>query len=378
MALIDTPGISDPLLGPGALDGYGDLSDMVLWCTHATQAWRESESAFWRSLPERLRKTSVLVVTRADLLNEANINRVRDRLEQETKGLFKKIIFLSTLEATAALRDTDQSASEETWQQSGGAALLETLGVTREDLLRVPEISKEADFLESEEKSLTGLPEGIFTSNNNWPSQSQKSALISHYSKSYSEIDDEIRNTPQATIYLADIIIADLVEEAGKHGLDIDSMKRLRLLANAVAKTVSVPQTASAQDATGTTLSPEEGHMATDISGLKDIKGFIGGCLVDTDTGLMLGSEGGGSNFDLDTAAAGNTEVVKSKLQVMDALGLDDNIEDVLITLGTQFHLIRPLEKTPTVFIYVALDKKTANLGLARIQVKKVEASVSI
>lgn len=117
--------------------------------------------------------------------------------------------------------------------------------------------------------------------------------------------------------------------------------------------------------------------MAIDISGVSEIGGFIGACLVDSETGLMMASEGGGS-LDLEAAGAANTEVVKAKLAAIKMLGLDDHIDDILITLGKQFHLIRPLEKTPTVFIYVALDKKTANLGMARVQVKKIEQSIAL
>ncbi len=118
--------------------------------------------------------------------------------------------------------------------------------------------------------------------------------------------------------------------------------------------------------------------MSTDISALKEIAGFLGGCLVDSDSGLMLASEGGGKSIDLDIAAAANTEVVKAKLTAMEALGLgDDAIEDILITLGTQVHLIRPLVKNPSIFLYAALDKKS-NLGMARIKVKKVEQGLSL
>ncbi len=117
--------------------------------------------------------------------------------------------------------------------------------------------------------------------------------------------------------------------------------------------------------------------MSTNISGLTEIGGFIGACLVDSETGLMMASEGGGK-LDLEAAGAANTEVVKAKLAAIEMLGLNDNIDDILITLGKQYHLIRPLEKTPTVFIYVALDKKTANLGMARVQVKKVEQTISM
>lgn len=118
-------------------------------------------------------------------------------------------------------------------------------------------------------------------------------------------------------------------------------------------------------------------QIAIDISGLNAIGGFIGACLVDSETGLMMASEGGGK-MDLEAAGAANTEVVKAKLNAIEMLGLEDNIDDILITLGKQFHLIRPMEKTPTVFLYVALDKKAANLGMARVQVKNVEKTLSL
>lgn len=117
--------------------------------------------------------------------------------------------------------------------------------------------------------------------------------------------------------------------------------------------------------------------MSMNIDALEEITGFIGGCVVDSDTGLMIASHKVGS-FDLEGAGAANTEVVKAKNAAIKALGLNDSIEDILITLGQQFHLIRPLEANPSVFIYVALDKKGANLGMARLQVKKVEQTLSI
>ena len=115
--------------------------------------------------------------------------------------------------------------------------------------------------------------------------------------------------------------------------------------------------------------------MSTNISALNELEGFIGGCLVDSETGLMLASEGGGK-IDLEAASALNTQVVKAKLSAMNALKLNDVIEDILITLGKQYHLIRPLASVPTVFIYVALDRKSSNLGLARIKLKAVEGGI--
>ncbi|NVJ61618.1 MAG: roadblock/LC7 domain-containing protein [Gammaproteobacteria bacterium] len=114
-----------------------------------------------------------------------------------------------------------------------------------------------------------------------------------------------------------------------------------------------------------------------DISQLKDLDGFVGGCLVDSDTGLILGKEGE-DNFDLNTAAAGNTEVVKAKRKTMKALGIPGGIEDILITLDSQYHLIRLLKSNSAIFLYVVIDKAKGSLGMARAIAKKVEESLDL
>ncbi|WP_102222607.1 roadblock/LC7 domain-containing protein [Acidimangrovimonas sediminis] len=118
--------------------------------------------------------------------------------------------------------------------------------------------------------------------------------------------------------------------------------------------------------------------MSTNISALKELSGFIGACLVDSDTGLMLAAETGNIKFDLEAAGAANTEVVRAKNAAMRALGLEDQIEDILITLGKQIHLIRPLAANPAVFLYVALDRSASNLGLARLKAKGVEGTLKV
>ncbi len=116
----------------------------------------------------------------------------------------------------------------------------------------------------------------------------------------------------------------------------------------------------------------------TDITELSELGGFIGACIVDSETGLMLGSVPGQGNFDLEAAGAANTQFVRAKNQAIQALGLKDHIEDILISLSSQYHLIRPLASSPSIFIYVALDRKSANLGLARLKVRQVESTLKI
>ena len=109
-----------------------------------------------------------------------------------------------------------------------------------------------------------------------------------------------------------------------------------------------------------------------------EIEGAIGVCLVDYASGMTLGQLGSG--LDLELAAAGNTEVVRAKLRTMESLGLDDTIEDILITLGKQYHLIRLLGSRGGhgLFLYLALDKQRSNLAMARRRLLNLEADLQI
>ena len=122
-----------------------------------------------------------------------------------------------------------------------------------------------------------------------------------------------------------------------------------------------------------------EKTMAADqcLKAVMQINGALGAALVDWRSGLCLGTEGGGG-LDLNIAAAGNTEVVRAKLNTMKALGLNDEIEDILITLGSQLHIIRPLRKYTNLFLYVALTKANANLATARYKLEEIESMLTM
>jgi hypothetical protein len=123
--------------------------------------------------------------------------------------------------------------------------------------------------------------------------------------------------------------------------------------------------------------------MASIDTALKDamsIDGAIGAALVDYSSGMTLGTAGGSAELDLTVAAAANTDVVRAKLRALEMLQLPDSIEDILITLDTQYHLIRPLtaRSGKGLFIYLALNKSRANLGLARHQLRHLESAIEI
>ena len=108
---------------------------------------------------------------------------------------------------------------------------------------------------------------------------------------------------------------------------------------------------------------------------LMTIDGAMCAAVVDSTSGMMLGSIGTG--VDLEVAAAGNTEVVRAKNKTMRALGLSDVIEDMLITLGKQYHILRPSSRKEGVFVYLVLDKARSNLAMARRKVLDVDKELN-
>jgi predicted regulator of Ras-like GTPase activity (Roadblock/LC7/MglB family) len=118
-------------------------------------------------------------------------------------------------------------------------------------------------------------------------------------------------------------------------------------------------------------------NIKDSLSKLNQMDGFIGAALVDSESGMLLGSEGGGT-MNLEIAAAGNTEVVRAKRKTMSNLGIKDALEDMLISLTKQYHLIRPLRARSTLFFYVVLDRPRANLAMARIALADVEKDLQV
>ncbi|WP_313303465.1 hypothetical protein [Diaphorobacter sp.] len=117
-------------------------------------------------------------------------------------------------------------------------------------------------------------------------------------------------------------------------------------------------------------------NLNESLQDLMTLDGAVCAAVVDYNSGMMLGSIGSG--VDLELAAAGNTEVVRAKMKTMKALGLTDSIEDILITLGKQYHIIRPSAKLAGIFIYYVLDSGRANLALARRKVSDVESKMTM
>jgi len=108
-----------------------------------------------------------------------------------------------------------------------------------------------------------------------------------------------------------------------------------------------------------------------------EIDGATGCCIVDSNSGMVLAQAGGGP-INLEVAAAGNTEVVRAKAKTMRNLNIKESIEDILITLEKQYHLIRLIKASEALFIYLVLDKARSNLAMARHVLSETEKSLTI
>lgn len=429
--IIDTPGISDPRQKSGFLEFLYPYLDFAVWCTSANQAWRQTEAAMWNAIPSDIYENSILALTRADMVQRSSdLRKVVRRCKSETKGSFGSVIPIATVPAMTAKDKHGTITDQLTWAHSYAEGFFDDLQCSivkaiakcaLREPLAVPAVVSNLDkaltrasagnaaaaprgrqLKKKTAKRLAACEEGPSAeiarldtdadtprrsksnARNHQPANDLDRSSNSHtaennLTKQSPSVLNQLLGTEQSTnVSIGLDLDPSQTEREDTEPLRMPIGKSWTKLTGIITgvQTTRKPNDDDAASITSTTM--EENNMAnTDISELAQIGGFIGACLVDSETGLMMASEGGGK-LDLEAAGAANTEVVKAKLSAIEMLGLDDSIDDILITLGKQFHLIRPLSKSPTVFIYVALDKKTANLGMARVQVKKVESGISL
>jgi Dynamin family len=126
--VLDTPGFADPFHDPERTLDVVESADICIWCTLATQAWRQSERRIWSSLPARLRTHGILVVTHIDTLaHRGERRRIRARLKREAGELFAEIVLLAVPDAVRAMRPNGHIVDAHLWRDSGGSALIAAL-----------------------------------------------------------------------------------------------------------------------------------------------------------------------------------------------------------------------------------------------------------
>jgi hypothetical protein len=118
--IIDTPGISDPRMTTEIVEEVAHNVDFVVWCSPMTQAWRQTERAFWKSLPAQIKPASLLALTRADLIaNTKDIERVVRRCITESDSSFAAVVPVSAPLAAMARTAPTAEESAQLMQSSG-------------------------------------------------------------------------------------------------------------------------------------------------------------------------------------------------------------------------------------------------------------------
>lgn len=108
----------------------------------------------------------------------------------------------------------------------------------------------------------------------------------------------------------------------------------------------------------------------------ENINGFIAVSVTEVETGMSYCSLTVKPDFDPELASAYNLEVVKAKLNAIKSLGLNQKINDILITLTDQIHII-DVSEDGRYFIYLAVDSTKANLGLTRATLSKYKKDIT-
>ncbi|MEO5535722.1 MAG: hypothetical protein ABIR17_11400 [Pseudolysinimonas sp.] len=114
--------------------------------------------------------------------------------------------------------------------------------------------------------------------------------------------------------------------------------------------------------------------LTEELQKMLNFDGAMCVALADSESGMVLGQAGSG--IEMERAAAGASMILRARRATVKALALPDQIDDLLMTLTTQLHIIRPLTNKPTMFIYLVADRSKASLAMARYKATEADAQI--
>jgi hypothetical protein len=104
------------------------------------------------------------------------------------------------------------------------------------------------------------------------------------------------------------------------------------------------------------------------------LDGLIFVALVDGQSGLVQASPARGP--DIDRAALAAAEIWKTHRRTLRQLGHSrpgDPLEEILVTAGSRYHILRTLRAHPDLFILAVLDKLRSNLAMTRYRIMEAQ-----
>lgn len=130
------------------------------------------------------------------------------------------------------------------------------------------------------------------------------------------------------------------------------------------------------EEATAIPAESDHQSLGEVLEKLLSFDGALGVALVDSISGMTLGKAG--TAVDIELAAAGASGLLRARLASAKTLGIDEKIDDLLITLSTQIQIIHPLPSHPTMFTYLIADKARSSLAMARFKATEADLQIQL
>lgn len=118
-----------------------------------------------------------------------------------------------------------------------------------------------------------------------------------------------------------------------------------------------------------------DNNVRDNLSRLERVDGFLGAALYDIDAGVCVSAVDAGAG-EVERVVAGHVELLEAKRRTISKMQLEDQLEDIVITLGRQYHLLRLCRRRPQLFFFLTLDRSRANLAMARYLLSDVERDI--
>ncbi len=118
----------------------------------------------------------------------------------------------------------------------------------------------------------------------------------------------------------------------------------------------------------------EAGRMLRE---LMQVDGMLYATVVDSNTGQPVAAEGTGADFS--QAATAATEVLRMHRRTLRMTGHPrplDPVDEIVVAVGSRYHLLRTLTAFPEHFVFAVLDKLRSNLATARFRLLEAQQTL--
>ncbi|MBM4782737.1 MAG: response regulator [Archangiaceae bacterium] len=119
-------------------------------------------------------------------------------------------------------------------------------------------------------------------------------------------------------------------------------------------------------------------QVKRELQRLGRAEGFLGAALFDLESNQCLASLGDGGASPIEHAVSGHADLVQAKQRTIAKLDLHDELEDIVISLSREYHLVRLVKRQPRLFFFLTLDRARANLAMARYLLSDVEKDMVV